>query len=165
MKFTMLLSISLMAAYSASAQGTFGPLAIDSCSDYVARAMSQIQMGTGCNFSGPRWSLNSEEHRNWCNRAPPQDRGREYHERRKALVACRRDIGVVPITNCNEYVSRARSQLELAQTLGSSCNFQGTRWSSNLIQHMNWCNRTDLRAHELEDAARRKDLAECKVSQ
>ena len=165
MKFTMLLSISLMAAFSASAQGTFGPLAIDSCSDYVARTMSQIQMGTGCNFPSPRWSLNSEDHRNWCNRAPPQDRGREYNERRKALVACRRDIGVVPISNCNEYVSRARSELELAQTLGSSCNFQGTRWSSNLIQHTNWCNRTDPRAHELEDAARRKDLAECKVVQ
>ena len=52
MKFTMVLSISLMAAYSASAQGTFGPLAIDSCSDYLARAMSQIQMGTDLQFLG-----------------------------------------------------------------------------------------------------------------
>ena len=155
-------SISLMAASPASAQ-IFGPLAIDSCSDYVARAMSQVQMGTGCDFPGPRWSPNPAEHMSWCNGASPQDRGREYNERRKALVGCRRDIGAIPISNCNDYASRARSQIELAQALGSSCSFQGMRWSSNLVQHMNWCNRTATSTHELEDAARRKELAECKA--
>jgi hypothetical protein len=63
----------------------------------------------------------------------------------------------------NEYASRARSEIELAQALGSSCSFRAERWNSNLVQHMNWCNRTDTRAHELEDAARRKELAECKA--
>lgn len=159
---TLLMScFSLLAAFPASAQGTFGPLAIDSCTDYVARAMSQVQMGTGCNFQGPQWSPHATEHMNWCDDASPRDRGHEYNERRKALVVCRGDVSAIPISNCNDYASRVRSQVELAQALGSSCSFQGMRWSSNLVQHMNWCNRTDTDAHEFEDAARRKQLADC----
>jgi hypothetical protein len=156
-------TMSLLSAYPAPAQGILGPLAIDICTDYVARAISQVQMGTGCNFHGPRWSPNAVEHMNWCNGVSPRDRGREYEERRKALVACRGDIGAVPIPNCNDYASRARSEVELAQALGSSCSFKGMRWSSNLVQHMNWCDRTTTREHELEDAARRKELAQCKA--
>jgi hypothetical protein len=156
-------SISLIWAFPGLAQGVFGSSSIESCDDYVARAMSQVQMGTGCNFAGPRWSGNSVEHISWCKRASPRNRGREYDERLKALVVCRGDIGGVPISNCNEYAARARSQIELAQSLGSSCSFQGMRWSSNLIQHMNWCNRNPASRHEVEDAARRKELAECKA--
>ena len=48
-------AISCPWAYPALAQ--FGSLAIDSCDDYVARATSQVQIATGCNFGGPRWSL------------------------------------------------------------------------------------------------------------
>lgn len=156
-------SISLFAAIPSFAQGSFGSLAIDSCEDYVARATSQIQMASGCNFPGPRWSPNAVEHLNWCKRASPRERGSEYAERREALVTCRGNIGAVPISNCNEYAARSRSQVELAQSLGSSCTFEGMRWSSNLVQHMNWCNRTPANRHEIEDAARRKELAECKV--
>jgi hypothetical protein len=141
----------------------FGPLAIDNCADYVARAISQVQMATGCNFPGPRWSPNAVQHINWCKDASPRDRGQEYDERRKALVACRGDIGAIPISNCADYASRARSEVELAQALGSSCTFQGMRWSSNLVQHKNWCDRTATGEHELEDAARRKELAQCKT--
>ena len=100
---------------------------------------------------------------NWCKRASAHDRGEENGERQKALVNCRGDIGVIRISNCYDYASRARSEIELAQALGSSCSFRAERWNSNLVQHMNWCNRTDTRAHELEDAARRKELAECKA--
>jgi hypothetical protein len=156
-------SIPLLAASPASAQGTFGPLAIDNCADYVARAMSQVQMAIGCNFPGPRWSQNAVEHMNWCNSASPRDRGQEYSERCKALVACRGDIGAIPISSCDEYASRARSEVELSQALGSVCTFKGMRWSSNLIQHMNWCDRTTTSEHELEDAARRRELAQCKA--
>jgi hypothetical protein len=154
-------AIALLWAYPALAQ--FGSLAIESCDDYVARATSQVQIATGCNFGGPRWSLDSAEHRNWCKRSSPKDRGREYDERRSSLIGCRGDSGVVPIANCNEYAARARSQLDLAKSLGSSCNFQGMRWSENLVQHMHWCNRTSASRHEFEDAARRKELAECKA--
>ena len=167
MKSSMLLllmsSISLISAFPVLAQGVFGSSSIESCDDYVARAMSQVQMGTGCDFPGPRWSSNSVDHMNWCKRASPHDRGEENGERQKALVNCRGDIGVIRIPNCFDYASRARSEIELAQALGSSCSFRAERWNSNLVQHMNWCNRTDTRAHELEDAARRKELAECKV--
>jgi hypothetical protein len=152
-------AVSLLWACPASAQ--FGSLAIDSCDDYVARATSQIQMATGCNFGGPQWSLDSVEHTNWCKRASPKDRGREYDERRKALIGCRGDGGEVPIANCNDYAARFRSQLDLAKSLG--CSFQGMRWSENLVQHMHWCNRTDAGRHGYEDAARRKELAQCKV--
>lgn len=150
-----------LGTYPASAQ--FGSLAIDSCDDYVSRAKSQVQLATGCGFAGPRWSLNSEEHKNWCTRASPKDRGREYSERGKALIDCRGDSGASPVANCNDYAARLRSQLDLAKSLGSSCKFQGMRWSENLVQHMHWCNRTDASRHEYEDAARRKELAECKA--
>jgi hypothetical protein len=155
---TLLPSVALLAT---SALAQLGPLPIDSCDEYVARAMSQVQMATGCNFAGPRWSPDPVEHINWCKNASPRDRGRG--ERRKTLLSCRGDSGVVPIRNCNEYAARARSQLELAQSLEPGCSFQGMRWSSNLIQHMHWCNRTDAGRHEFEDAARRKELAECKT--
>ena len=156
-------SISLLPASSASAQGMFGPLAIDSCTDYVARALGQVQMATSCNFPGPRWSQDAIEHMKWCKGATPGDRGREYNERLKALVKCRGDIGAIPVKNCDDYASRVRSEIELAQVLGSSCSFRGSRWSSNLVQHMNWCNRTATHEHELEDAARRTELAQCKA--
>jgi hypothetical protein len=162
-KLLLLMSSILTSAVPVLAQGVFGSSSIESCDDYVARAMSQVQMGTGCNFAGLRWSSNSADHMNWCKRASARDRGEENGERQKALVNCRGDIGVVRIPNCYSYASRARSEIELAQLLGSSCTFRGERWNSNLVQHMNWCNRTDTRAHELEDAARRKELAECKV--
>jgi len=53
---------------------------------------------------------------------------------------------------------------ELAGSLEPGCVFEGMRWSSNLVQHMNWCNRTPANRHEVEDAARRKELAACKVT-
>jgi hypothetical protein len=165
MKSSMLLllmsSIPLISAVPALAQTVFGSPSIESCDDYVARAMSQVQMGTGCNLAGLRWSSNSVDHMNWCKRASAHDRGDENGARQKALVNCRGDIGMIRIPNCYDYASRARSQIELAQAMGLSCSFRGERWNSNLVQHMNWCNRTDTRAHELEDAARRKELAEC----
>ena len=120
-------------------------------------------MATGCNFAGPRWSPVVVEHINWCKSASPRDRGREYVERQKTLLSCRGDSGAVPIRNFSEYAARARSQLKLAQSLEPGCLFQGMRWSSNLIQHMHWCNRTDAGRHEFEDAARRKELAECRA--
>lgn len=154
--------VPVSVASPASAQGIFGPLAIDNCSDYVARAMSQVEMGAGCNFPGPRWSPNRAEHISWCNTASPRARGEAYHERREALIRCRGDIGAIAISNCDDYASRARSEVELAQALGSSCTSKGARWSSNLVQHMNWCDRTATREHESEDAARRKELAQCR---
>ena len=160
---TLLAAIAPLAT-SAFAQGAFGLQPIDSCDDYVGRAMSQVQMAIGCKFAGPRWSPDPVEHANWCKGASPRDRGREYAERQKTLLSCRGDSGVVPIRNCNEYAARARSQLELAQSLNSGCSFKGMRWSSNLVQHMHWCNRTDAARHEFEDAARRKELADCKAS-
>lgn len=157
-------SLSLLAATPAFAQGSFGPVAIESCLDYVAKATSQVQMGTGCNFPGPRWSPDPATHMDWCKGASPRDRGREDDERRKTLMTCRGDFGAVPIANCNEYSARSRSQVELAQSLESSCTFEGMRWSSNLVQHLNWCNRTAKSRHEVEDAARRKELAACKAN-
>ncbi len=52
-------------------------------------------------------------------------------------------------------------QLELAQSLPSSCTFEGMRWSSNVVQHENWCNRNPASRQATEDAARRKELAAC----
>jgi hypothetical protein len=157
----VLSSLSLLAATPAFAQGT--PLKIDSCEDYVARATSQVQMATGCNFPGMRWSPDVTVQKTWCEGASPRDRGREDEERREALVTCRGDFGAVPIKNCNEYTARSRSQVELAQSLSSSCTFEGMRWSANVVQHMNWCNRNPAVRHEAEDAARRKELAACQV--
>lgn len=159
-----LASLSLLAAAPAVAQGSFGPVAIESCQDYVAKAASQVQMAAGCNFPGPRWSPDADAHMNWCKRASARDRGREDDERRKTLVTCRGDFGAVLIKNCNEYAARSRSQVELAQSLESSCTFEGMRWSANLVQHMNWCNRNAASRHEFEDAARRKELAACKAN-
>lgn len=156
-------SISLVATPSGFAQGLLGALEINSCQDYVARATSQVQMATGCNFPGPRWGTNAAAHMSWCKGVSPRARGREDDERRKALVICRGDVGVVPIANCDEYTARFRSQVELAQSLDSSCVFEGARWSTNLVQHLNWCSRNSASRHEMEDAARRKELAACNV--
>ena len=155
-------SLSLSAVSPVLAQGSFGPVAIDSCPDYVARATSQVQMATGCSFTGGRWSIDAADHMAWCKVASPRERGREDDERRKALVTCRGDFGAVPIKNCKEYAARSRSQVELAQSLESDCVFEGMRWSSNLVQHANWCSRTPANRHELEDTARRRELAACK---
>jgi hypothetical protein len=159
----VLSSLALLASTPAFAQGTFGPVAIDSCQEYVARATSQVQMAVGCNFPGTRWSPDPDVHTNWCKEASPRERGREDDERREALEGCRGDFGAVPIANCNEYAARSRSQVELAQSLASSCTFEGMRWSANLVQHMNWCNRNPAARHAVEDAARRKELAACKA--
>ena len=154
-------SISLLVAAPAFAQGS--PLEIESCEDYAARATSQVQMATGCNFPGLRWNPDVTVQKTWCEGASARDRGREDEERREALVTCRGDFGAVPIKNCNEYAARSRSQVELAQSLSSSCTFEGMRWSENVVQHMNWCNRNPAARHETEDAARRKELAACQV--
>ena len=154
-------SLSLLPAIPAVAQGT--PLKIDNCEDYVARATSQVQMATGCNVSGIRWSPDVTVQKTWCEGASARDRGREDEERREALVICRGDFGAVPIKNCNEYVARSRTQVELAQSLSSSCTFEGMRWSEIVVQHVNWCNRNPAARHEAEDAARRKELAACQV--
>ena len=154
-------ALSLLWAHPGLAQ--FGSLPIESCDDYVQRAISQVQMAAGCGNTGPRWTLDPVEHMTWCKQASSRDRGREYDERSKALVGCRGDSGPVRIANCNEYTARFRSQLDLAKSLGSSCSFQGMRWSETLVQHMHWCTRTDASKHEFEDAARRKELAACKA--
>jgi hypothetical protein len=156
--------ILLLAAAPASAQGSLGPQAIESCNDYVARAQSEVQMAKGCGFPGARWSPDPDTHMKWCKEASPADRGREDDERRMALVGCRGDSGLVPIRNCNDYAARSRSQIELAQSLASSCTFEGMRWSANVVQHMHWCNRTPASRHEIEDAARRRELAACQAT-
>ena len=116
---TLLLLMPLISwASTGVAQGVFGSSSFESCDDYVARAMSQVQIGTGCNFSGLRWSSNSTDHMNWCKRVSPHDRGEENSARQKALVNCRGDLGVIRIPNCFDYGSRARSQIELAKALG-----------------------------------------------
>lgn len=153
----------LLAAAPAIAQGSFGPQAIENCQDYVARASSQVQMAKGCRFPGARWSPDPAAHMQWCKQASGRDRGREDDERRTALVGCRGDAGLIPIKNCNEYAARARTQVELSQSLASHCTFEGMRWSANLVQHDNWCNRNPATRHEMEDAARRKELAACKA--
>lgn len=153
-------ALALLGVEPAFGQGTFG-LTIDDCSDYVARAMSQVQMAAGCNVAGARWSLEPADHTAWCKAASPRERGREDDERRAALGTCRGDFGAVPIRSCNEYVARSRTQLAIAESLASICTFDGMRWSSNLVQHMNWCNRTPADRHATEDAARRKELAAC----
>ena len=154
-------SLSLSVATPVLAQGSIGPVSIESCMDYTARAASQVQMATGCSYEGGRWSMDADDHMAWCKVASPRERGREDDERRKALVICRGDFGAVPIKNCNEYSARSRSQVELAQSL-PDCVFEGMRWSSNLVQHVNWCNRTPASRHEFEDAERRRELAACK---
>ena len=53
---------------------------------------------------------------------------------------------------------------ELAQSLAPGCTFDGMRWSSNVVQHMHWCNRNPASRQEAEDAARRKELAACKAN-
>ena len=156
-------ALLLAAAGPAVAQGSFGPQAIESCHDYVARAQSQVQMAKGCAFPGARWSPDPAVHMQWCKAASARERGREDDERRTALVGCPGDSGPVPIESCNEYAARSRSQVELAQSLASSCTFDGMRWSSNVVQHMNWCNRNPASRQEAEDAARRKELAACKA--
>jgi hypothetical protein len=118
-------------------------------------------MGAGCGFAGFRWSADAAQHMAWCQAASPRERGRENEERLKALFQCRGDAGPVPVANCNDYVARARSQVDLAKSLGSFCRFEGMRWSENLVQHMNWCNRNDSNKQALEDGERRKQLAEC----
>ena len=153
-------SLALLIAGPAFGQGTFG-LTIQNCSDYVARAMSQVQMASGCSVSGPSWSAEPADHAAWCKRASARERGREDEARRNALTTCRGDFGTVQIKSCNEYVARSRTQLELAEALSSSCTFDGMRWSSNLVQHMHWCNRTPVDRHATEDAARRRELASC----
>ena len=155
-------SLSLSAVTPVLAQLSFGPTSIESCPDYVAKAASQVQMATGCNFPGSRWSMDPDDHMAWCKAASPRDRGREDDERRKALGTCRGNFGAVPIKSCNEYAARSRSQVELARSLQSECVFEGMRWSSNLVQHVNWCNRTPASRHEFEDAERRRELAACK---
>jgi len=159
----LLMSAAILATGPAGAQGTYGPVAIESCEDYVARAESQVQMATGCVFQGPRWSSDPAAHMAWCKTESPRDRGQEDDERRKALMSCRGDFGAVPIRNCNDYAARSRSQVDLAKSLGAGCTFEGMRWSSNVVQHMNWCNRTPASRHREEDAARRSELAACKV--
>ncbi|MCF8534150.1 MAG: hypothetical protein K9G48_14170 [Reyranella sp.] len=151
----------LVLAVPAMAQGSFGPQAIESCNDYVARAQSEVQMAKGCGFPGPRWSQDPAVHMKWCEQVSAKERGREDEERRTALVGCRGDSGPVKIKNCNEYAARSRSQIELAQSLASNCTFEGMRWSPNVVQHMHWCNRTPASRHETEDAARRAELAAC----
>ena len=162
MRFAVLTSLIpvllLLAAPPTMAQGSFGPQAIESCHDYVARANSQVQMAKGCSFPGARWSSDPAVHMKWCEAASARERGREDDERRTALVGCRGDAGSVPIKNCNEYAARSRSQVDLAQSL-AGCTFEGMRWSANVVQHVNWCNRTPAARHEAEDAARRKELA------
>lgn len=155
--------ISILSPGTVFAQ--FSSIPLESCDDYASRAVSQVQMAAGCQVTGPRWSPNAAEHKNWCARAPQRDRDREYDERMKSLVACRGDSGVAPIANCHDYSFRFRSQLDLANLLPSSCGFEGMRWSEIQIQHFHWCNRTDASRHATEDAARRKELAECKGPQ
>jgi len=161
------LFLSMTAVSTSVAQtGMFGPAGIESCDEYVSKAMSQVQMAAGCGFQGPRWTSNSTEHMNWCNRVEPRLRGIEDEARRNALVECRRDSGPVSIPTCDDYTSRAMSQVSLAGILsqvGQNCNFSGPRWTSNSDEHRSWCNRSSLEARRFEDEERRKALAACKV--
>ena len=64
-----------------------------------------------------------------------------------------------PMESCKEYVSRTKSQLEMA----SGCPFynRSGRWTINLDAHAQWCQRAAPIARASEDAARRFDLRTC----
>lgn len=61
-----------------------------------------------------------------------------------------------PIQSCDEYVWRAKSQIEM------SCpSHQGPRWSRNMADHRKWCNTKSPIERASEDAARRQALVAC----
>jgi hypothetical protein len=66
---------------------------INDCTEYVARALSQIDMA--CGQSGGRWTTSASQHMNWCVSASPQARANENNARLSALGlnGCRHDAG------------------------------------------------------------------------
>ena len=134
------------------------------CNEYVARAISQMQMGAGCNFTGARWAVNPTVLKSWCERASPVERADEDAARRQALATCTGRMGKIALDNCNEYAGRAMSQSDLQVTKG--CGFSGGRWSRNFQEHLNFCNSmkgpVNWRVVEAEDKMRRDLIANCK---
>src|SRR5262249_38893819 len=94
--------------------------AIETCPEYAARGISQVQMAQGC-FQGPIWSPNIADHLNWCRGKTPQQMTSEDAGRRSELArGCRNNPVQVSIRSCEEYAWRALSQVELAHQMANS---------------------------------------------
>lgn len=92
-----LLTASLFPTLAPAQQQGFGPPPINDCNDYVNRALQQVSLARGCNFTGPRWTANGNEHMDWCKRVTPAQRGHEDEQRFLGLDWCKNPQGPDPL--------------------------------------------------------------------
>ena len=93
----MLLSLILLPTSTSAQQQGFGPAPINDCTDYVNRALQQVSLARACNFTGPRWTANGNEHMSWCKRVTPAQRGYEDEQRYLGLDWCKNPPGRAPL--------------------------------------------------------------------
>lgn len=102
----------------------------DACNDYAKDAVEKAAYGTQmCGYSGPRYTLSTSDHRNWCKSVPRQSADSERLARAREVEACK---------FCQMYKDKTIEQFNRKQRCVSGVS--GPHWGENPIWvHFNWC--------------------------
>ena len=156
-----LLSTTVFALFSAKPGWADEAVTIQTCKNYVARVASQLDMASGCSFynASDRWSENLASHFDWCKGANPTALSAEDAKRQSDLQTCIGPGRRARINNCEDYVARAMSQINLQEA--KSCGYSGPQWSRDNAMHLTWCRSAPAADRENEDYQRQTALAKC----
>ena len=146
MKVAGIIAIASFSFISAPTQARDGP----GCLSYAERAASDARKMSICEFKGPRFSFDVEQHRLWCLNARDQDIDLEERARLGAATTC---------GTCQDYSSEAiRAN---AENVRLRCGGTGYQWHGDLRAHLLWCVNEHPGVVQGESTARARLLAAC----
>ncbi len=107
------------------------------CEVYGERAAGDAQQyrrnACGADARNPRWTVNADEHKNWCRTASPASAQSEDANRRETLAKC---------SICRRYAIEAKIAAEV--NVKRKCGLTGPRWGRDQAPHFDWCMSLEL---------------------
>ena len=120
------------------------------CLAYAQQAAKDAATVSICEFTGPRFSFDVEQHRLWCLNARDQDIALEENARLGAVDTCYR---------CGTYASDAIVQN--AENVKRNCGGTGYQWHSDSRVHRLWCVNQHPGVVQAEKTERARLLVAC----
>jgi hypothetical protein len=137
---------------------------VDRCAgvyrEYTLAALDaqRQNIDNGCNLTGSRWSLNDQDHMNWCLFAPQAAIDWETEQRKIQINSC---LATGRKAACDAYAKKAIEQFNAARNNSNCDRRDQRRWHDNYQNHYGWCMAVNAAESSAHAAFRDRELARC----
>lgn len=137
----------------------------------VAVTMAEVSDNLKCNFSGPLWSRNRNDHFLMCMAAKdPETEEKLSDLRENGIRACitlkisepdsaTKHSQAPDAGTCEKYALVTENQQ--AENIAKGCGYEGPAWHADRQRHMNWCGSVDAGYVNSIADARKEMLNQC----